>query len=70
MQDEKMKNVPLLVFANKQDLFPLSANPDEVAEGLALTTIKDRPWQIQGCSAKTGDGLEKGMEWVMNTMKP
>lgn len=27
--------------------------------------IKDRAWQIQACSAKTGDGLKEGMEWVV-----
>lgn len=38
--------VPLLVFANKQDLLG-AATPSELALGLALQTIKDRAWQIQ-----------------------
>lgn len=38
--------VPLLVFANKQDLLGAAA-PSELALGLALQTIKDRGWQIQ-----------------------
>jgi len=44
--EEKLSGVPLLVYANKQDL--LGAAPAAaVAEGLALHTIKDRAWQIQ-----------------------
>ncbi|GAQ89712.1 GTP-binding ADP-ribosylation factor-like protein ARL2 [Klebsormidium nitens] len=64
LEEEKMTNVPLLVLANKQDLN--SALPaDEVANGLNLFSIRDRPWQIQPCSAKTGDGLQAGMEWLV-----
>ncbi len=69
MQDDKMKNVPVLVFANKQDLNnALSAG--DIAVELDLNGIRDRPWQIQGCSAKEGGGLQEGMEWVMKQMKP
>ena len=36
----------------------------EVAEKLALHTIKGRDWNIQGCCALTGDGLYEGLEWL------
>ncbi len=63
-----MANVPLLVFANKQDL--VGAMPaDEMAENLNLISIRDRPWQIVGCSAKEGEGLEEGMEWVIKQVR-
>lgn len=55
--DEKLVGVPVLVYANKQDL--LSAAPaSEIAEGLSLHTIRDRVWQIQPCSATTGEGVK------------
>jgi len=55
--------VPLLVFSNKQDL--INAVPtEEIIELLELNAIKDRPWHIQACSAKTGVGLEDGMKWA------
>ena len=39
--EEDLKNVPLLVFANKQDLtFALSAQ--EIAEKLVLDSLKER----------------------------
>jgi ADP-ribosylation factor-like protein 3 len=27
--------------------------------------VRDRPWHIQACSAKNGEGLQDGMEWVV-----
>ena len=62
--EDKMKGVPLLVFANKQDLVG-AMEADEMAEQLGLTSIRDRPWQICGCSAKEGQGMEDGMGWVI-----
>jgi ADP-ribosylation factor-like protein 3 len=68
MQEEKMHGVPVLVLANKQDL--LNALPaDDIAEALNLFLIRDRPWQIQGCSAKDGSGLQDGMEWLVKQVK-
>ncbi|KAK1791537.1 hypothetical protein P4O66_013530 [Electrophorus voltai] len=63
LDEEKLSGVPVLVFANKQDL--LTAAPaSEIAEGLNLHTIRDRIWQIQSCSALTGEGVQDGMNWV------
>merc|ERR1712210_432603 len=60
LQEDKLGGIPLLVFANKQDL--LQATPaNEISETLALKKIKDRTWQIQACSAKDGNGLQDGM---------
>ena len=39
---------------------------NEVAEALELHKITDRPWHIQACSAKTGEGIDIGMNWMIN----
>ena len=31
--------------------------------------ILTRAWQIQTCSALTGDGLHEGMDWLTHTLK-
>jgi hypothetical protein len=41
----------------------------QLSETLGLHTLRGRPWQIQACSAKTGDGLREGLEWVMSNLK-
>ncbi|KAI2658336.1 ADP-ribosylation factor-like protein 3 [Labeo rohita] len=67
LDEEKLSGVPVLVFANKQDL--LTAAPaSEIAEGLNLHTIRDRVWQIQSCSALTGEGVQDGMNWVCKSV--
>jgi len=43
----------------------LASCPTQIAEALNLDSLRDRAWQIQPCSAKTGDGLQDGMEWVV-----
>ena len=53
--EEDLKNVPLLVFANKQDL-DFARDADEVMTHLQLADIKDRTWNIQACSAVTKEG--------------
>ena len=56
LEEEKLTGVPLLIFANKQDLFN-AARATEIAESLGLHTIRDRAWQIQACSATTQEGI-------------
>lgn len=55
--DAKLDNVPLLVFANKQDLSNV-LKPSEIAETIGLVKLKDRTWQIQACSAIEGTGVK------------
>ncbi|XP_075243524.1 ADP-ribosylation factor-like protein 3 [Convolutriloba macropyga] len=68
LHEEKLVGVPVLVFANKQDLCG-AAPHSEVASTLGLLMLKDREWQIQPCSALSGEGVQDGMEWVMKHVK-
>ena len=63
-----LKEMPLLVFANKVDLNVMSVT--EVAEKLDLPLLKDRKWQIQGCSALKGEGLYDGLDWLAKALSP
>ncbi|GET90842.1 ADP-ribosylation factor-like protein [Leishmania tarentolae] len=58
-------NVPVLVLANKQDL-ATAKDPKTVAEALQLSEYRDRSWHVQGCSAKSGNGLEEGLTWIFH----
>lgn len=55
--EDKLRCVPLLVYANKQDLGQ-AVTAAEIAEGLGLHNIKDRDWQIQSCIATDGKGVK------------
>jgi len=67
MGEELLANVPVLVFANKQDL-QTALDADEIMEHLALADITDRNFNIQACSAVTKEGLSDGMEWLIKTI--
>ena len=56
LADENLKDVPLMVLANKKDL-PNSMTIREVSNLLELPSYKDRMWEIQACSAVKGLGL-------------
>lgn len=69
LEQEKLLGVPVLIYANKQDLNG-AAKPSEIGQQLNLTAIRNRPWQIQPCSALTKEGVEDGLKWVLkNTGK-
>lgn len=65
LDEERLASVPLLIFANKQDLMN-ALQPNEISDELALNEIRDRVWNILPCSAKSGEGLQDGMEWVVS----
>eukprot|EP01015_Nassula_variabilis_P011901 TRINITY_DN1962_c0_g1_i4.p1 TRINITY_DN1962_c0_g1~~TRINITY_DN1962_c0_g1_i4.p1 ORF type:complete len:188 (-),score=42.57 TRINITY_DN1962_c0_g1_i4:73-636(-) len=68
LEEDQLAGLPLLIFANKQDL--IQALPaDEISDTLALSSINDRQWSIVACSAKTKEGLQEGMEWLIQQVK-
>ena len=57
LEEEKLAGVPVMIFANKQDLVN-AAPASDIAQTLELTNIRDRQWHIQGCVAMSGEGVE------------
>ena len=53
--EDKLAGIPTLIFANKQDLLQAQP-PNEICDQLTLSNISGRTWNIQACSAKTGEG--------------
>ncbi len=56
-------DIPLLIFANKQDCEG-AMSIEEIEKILHPHDLKQSNWHIQLCSAKTGDGLSQGFEWI------
>lgn len=78
-QEEELKNVCLLVFANKQDIrgalkavavcnFPFIDL--QLSEALDLPSIRDRKWTIIESDAKVGKGLKEGFDWLAQELNP
>ncbi|KAL7711497.1 ADP-ribosylation factor [Entamoeba marina] len=65
INDDSLKNVPILIFVNKHDL-PNSMNVDDIITSLKLNSIENRKWNCQYSCAITGDGLYEGLDWLSN----
>ncbi|KAH7823758.1 Arf1m [Monocercomonoides exilis] len=64
LKQKETGNVPLLIYANKQDLSG-AVSPEYILEKLELDSLcAGRSWHIQPCSALTGDGLFDGLKWL------
>ncbi|XP_029654349.1 ADP-ribosylation factor-like protein 1 [Octopus sinensis] len=64
LEEEELKDAVLVVLANKQDL-PHSTGVTDLANGLALSAIRNRTYQIFRTSAITGDGINAAFEWLV-----
>ncbi|KAE9551021.1 hypothetical protein FO519_005755 [Halicephalobus sp. NKZ332] len=60
---EALQKASILVYANKQDIKG-AMTAAEISTELSLTSIKTHQWHIQACSALTGVGVQKGLEWI------
>ena len=62
LQEEAMRDVPVLIYANKMDL-PNAMSVPQLSERLGLLNLRCK-WQIQASNAQRGDGLYEGMDWM------
>ena len=65
--DEQLRGIPLLVFANKQDL-PNAISADELTDRLGMNGITNREWKVIGSCATTGEGLREGLDWILGVV--
>ncbi|OXM79302.1 arf/Sar family, other [Cryptococcus neoformans Bt63] len=69
LSEDELKSVPVLVFANKQDVEG-ALSPGEISDKLGLAgQEKGREWSVRGSCAIKGDGLEEGLDWLVNTIQ-
>lgn len=77
LSEPELAGLPLLVYANKQDLRNdvktidrgiscQSAAQIEIA--LGLDEVKDLTYRVQGCSAISGKGLYAGLDWLLSIL--
>ncbi|KAG5181274.1 ADP-ribosylation factor family [Tribonema minus] len=59
---------PILIFANKMDL-PGALSAVDCMEQLDLQRISNKPWQIEASNALTGEGIDRGLEWLAEKLR-
>ncbi|NWR49515.1 ARL14 protein, partial [Regulus satrapa] len=69
LKNEFIKNVPVVVLANKQDL-PGALNAEEITRRFRMKKhCSDRNWYVQPCCAITGQGLAEALQRVATFAK-
>ncbi|XP_060623588.2 ADP-ribosylation factor-like protein 14 [Anolis sagrei] len=69
LKNDKIKNVPVVVLANKQDLRG-ALGAEEITKTLNMKKhCADRNWYVQPCCAITGDGLSEAFQKVTSFAK-
>ncbi|NXQ35940.1 ARL14 protein, partial [Alaudala cheleensis] len=64
LKNDSLKNVPVVVLANKQDL-PGALNAEEITRRFKMKKhCSDRNWYVQPCCATTGEGLAEALQRV------
>ena len=62
--EERLAGATLLIFANKQDVSGAQSQED-LLKALELDKMGERHWRIVSCSGVTGEGVGKGLDWVV-----
>ncbi|CAL5358062.1 unnamed protein product [Camellia sinensis] len=69
LSEGELRDATVLVFANKQDL-PHALCVSEIADKLGLHLLGQPRWYIQGTSARSGQGLYEGLDWLSSNIPP
>ncbi|EGG22559.1 hypothetical protein DFA_04689 [Cavenderia fasciculata] len=67
LANEALKNIVLLVLANKADLND-AISSSQLANEMGLYSL-DIKWHIQSTVATTGQGISQGLEWLNNILQ-
>ena len=67
LKEEELKDCPILIFANKQDLNG-ALSPGEITDKFNMGQIRSRKWLVSGASGKTGQGLKEGLSWLTENL--
>ncbi|KAF0978316.1 hypothetical protein FDP41_002831 [Naegleria fowleri] len=68
LKEIKDRPIPILFFANKQDLAN-SLSASEVSESLKLHEIQNKSWTIIASNALVGDGISDGVKWLSEEIR-
>ncbi|KAJ0555578.1 putative small GTPase superfamily, ARF/SAR type, P-loop containing nucleoside triphosphate hydrolase [Helianthus annuus] len=67
LNEDELRDVVLLMFANKQDL-PNAMNAAEITDKLGLHSLRQRYWYIQSTCATFREGLYEGLDRLFNNI--
>ncbi|XP_065204290.1 ADP-ribosylation factor 3-like [Planococcus citri] len=66
--DDAGKSTVAYKLAPDKDL-PNAMNITEITDELCLQSVRYRNWVVQGISASKGDGIDEGLEWLIDQVE-
>uniref|UniRef100_A0A4W5LNI4 ADP-ribosylation factor n=1 Tax=Hucho hucho TaxID=62062 RepID=A0A4W5LNI4_9TELE len=68
LEEDQLRDVVLLVFANKQDL-PNAMSVSDITNKLGLRKLQlNTPWFVQATCVTQGSGLLEGLDWLADQL--
>ncbi|KAJ3429599.1 adp-ribosylation factor f-related [Anaeramoeba flamelloides] len=67
LENEEMKNIPVLIYANKFKDSNRAMTMKELVKKLELKTLEQN-WYLQPCIAIKKKGLTQGMDWIIDNL--
>jgi len=67
LSHEKLKSLPILILANKQDL-NRALSPENIIKKISVEKLKEKKWHFLGTSVETGVGIEEGLDWMISIL--
>merc|ERR1712014_112018 len=68
MGEAELRDLPLLVYANKQDLDG-ALSRQEITEKLQMNDMMHTTWHVQLACARDGEGLYEGLDWLSSAVQ-
>jgi len=68
-KDIQGNSAPLLIYANKMDISG-AMTAQQCLQEMELDQIQDRDWHIVSSNGVTGDGIETGVSWLCDNIRP
>jgi ADP-ribosylation factor-like protein 3 len=68
LDEKKLAGIPVMVMANKTDLGN-AMKEEELGDRLQLHAMRGRDWSVRRTSARTGEGLQEAMRWVIQKIE-
>ena len=68
MSADELRDVPVLVLANKQDL-PEAVSASQVGDAMQLDGIGRRQYHVEATIATQTQGLYEGLDWLAGNVE-
>ena len=64
ISDEELRDVPIVILANKQDLSDVMKREEILNDLMTNTYLTGRKWEVFAVSGTLGQGLVEGLDWL------